>query len=98
MLCIKDESCLAVLGQEVVDFVCVVVTLPSTDPDDPRTDYVCVSDLFVHAGYRCQGVGRRLLEAAEFFAKVRGAEVMRVGLFPLSHPVVNYPTQSLAAG
>ncbi len=71
---------LALIEEEVVGFVCVMAAVLPADPDDPRTDYAYVSDLFVYAGYRRRGVARTLLEAAEAFAKARGAEVMRVGV------------------
>ncbi|MFQ3613337.1 MAG: GNAT family N-acetyltransferase [Cyanobacteriota bacterium] len=76
----QGQILLAMLGQAVVGFVCVMATVPPTDPDDPRGDSAYISDLFVEASYRRQGIGRRLLQEAEASAQSRGATLIRVGV------------------
>jgi ribosomal protein S18 acetylase RimI-like enzyme len=76
----QGQILLAILGQAVVGFVCVMAAIPPTDPDDPRGDSAYISDLFVEASCRRQGIGRRLLHGAEAFAKSRGATLIRVGV------------------
>ncbi|MEN9231619.1 MAG: GNAT family N-acetyltransferase [Thermostichus sp. DG02_5_bins_236] len=91
----QGQILLAMLGQAVVGFVCVMAAVPPTDPDDPRGDSAYISDLFVEASYRRQGIGHRLLQEAEASAQSRGG----TWVCALPHPVGETPElKNCAAG
>jgi ribosomal protein S18 acetylase RimI-like enzyme len=69
----------AQLGDDVVGFVSVQAAVPSTDLDEPPGSYAWISDLAVSGGYGRLGVGRKLLAAAEAFARQQGAVDVRIG-------------------
>jgi ribosomal protein S18 acetylase RimI-like enzyme len=71
---------LANVNGQVAGFVCVLAAMPPSEPDEPRQTYAYISDLFVHAGYRGKGIGRKLLQHAEEFARAGGAAVLQIGV------------------
>jgi ribosomal protein S18 acetylase RimI-like enzyme len=67
-------------GGAVVGFVAVLAREPFTELDDSPGAYALVTDLVVLASHRNQGIGRRLLERAEAFARAAGAQELRIGV------------------
>ena len=80
--CREVEGRLFVAEQDgiVVGFVCVLAREPFTDLDDPPGTYALVTDLIVLPPWRGRGIGRRLLESAEAFARNAGASEFRIGV------------------
>jgi GNAT superfamily N-acetyltransferase len=80
--CREAEGRLFVAEQDgtVVGFVCVLAREPFTDLDDPPGTYALVTDLIVLPPWRGRGIGRRLLESAEMFARNAGAREFRIGV------------------
>jgi ribosomal protein S18 acetylase RimI-like enzyme len=74
----QGKILVAEIDSEVVGFTCVWGRVPSEEPDDNPADYAYISDLLVRAGYRRRGVARRLMDAAEQYARGCGAGVLRV--------------------
>jgi aminoglycoside 6'-N-acetyltransferase I len=68
----------AVDGPTIAGFVCVVTDKRGA-PDDP-TRHAFVHDVFVAAEYRHRGIARRLMEAAETFAKANGLTEIRLAV------------------
>jgi ribosomal protein S18 acetylase RimI-like enzyme len=64
----------------VVGFVAVLAREPFTELDDPPGTYALVTDLVVLATHRGKGIGRRLLDRAEAYARDAGAAELRVGV------------------
>jgi len=64
----------------VVGFVTVLTRVTSDEIDGGDLEYGLVSDLIVSKNYRNNGVGRRLLETAESFARNRRVRWLRVGV------------------
>lgn len=64
----------------VVGFVAVVAHEPFTSLDDPPGTYALITDLAVLSSNRNQGIGRRLVEQAEIFARTAGATELRIGV------------------
>jgi len=68
----------AVEGDEVVGFLCVLARVPEQQVDETSRPHAMVGELYLAPEQRSQGTGRRLLEAGESFARARGAERLRV--------------------
>jgi len=65
-------------GAKVVGFVCVWARVPSEEPNDDPSEHAFVSDLIVESAHRHSGVGRKLMSAAEDYARARGARRIRL--------------------
>jgi GNAT superfamily N-acetyltransferase len=63
-----------------VGFATVLAREPFTELDDPPGHYALITDLVVLEPYRGRGIGRRLLERAEAYAKHAGATELRIGV------------------
>ena len=92
---IADEYCAQILGRcresdgrifvaeqdgTVVGFVAVFARETYKELDEPSGTYAFVSDLVVLSPYRGSGIGRKLLEQAEAFAREAGAPELRIGV------------------
>jgi len=64
----------------IVGCVAVLAHEPFTELDEPPGHYALATDLVVLPLHRNQGVGRRLLDHAETFARNAGAEELRIGV------------------
>src|SRR5919108_2158590 len=64
----------------VVGFVGVLAREQFTALDEPPGTYALITDLVVLERYRNRGIGRRLLERAEEYARVAGASELRIGV------------------
>jgi GNAT superfamily N-acetyltransferase len=84
MLARCDESGGKVIGAEVegrvVGFASIWGRLPPQTPDDDPRLHAWVSDLVVLASHRGRGIGRRLLEAAEAFARSLGVGYLGISV------------------
>lgn len=65
-------------GGRVIGYVCVLGAEPNEDSDEIDYTYGYVRDVAVTEACRGSGVGRRLLDAAEDFARKAGAEILRI--------------------
>lgn len=70
----------AEVGDEIVGFASILSKVTSEDLDDGGLEYGLVSDLVVARGFRNRGIGRKLLEASESFARERNVKWLRIGV------------------
>jgi len=70
---------LAEQGAEVAGFICLMAEV-GPDFDDSLEPYSYISDLIVRAAFRGQGIGPRLIEAAEALARTAGTKRLKVGV------------------
>lgn len=64
----------------VVGFVCVYGYCPQEELDESPEPYGFVSDLVVLPAYRDRGIGQRLLETAEAYARECGVAQLKIGV------------------
>jgi|JI10StandDraft_1071094.scaffolds.fasta_scaffold319501_3 ribosomal protein S18 acetylase RimI-like enzyme len=64
----------------IVGFVAVLGRVPPDAPDDEPIEHAYVSDLVVLPAHRRRGLGRRLLAAAEDFARSLGTKRLDIGV------------------
>ena len=64
-------------GGRVVGFMCVLGQVPEAQAGRSRT-HAMVGELYLDPGYRSQGIGKRLLVAAEAHARSCGSSRLRV--------------------
>ena len=70
----------AELNKEVAGFLTILAKVKSEEIEEGEIEYGLVSDLVVASKYRKRGVGRKLLEAAESYAKSNGVRWLRIGV------------------
>ena len=70
----------AEVDENVVGFVTILTRVQNDDIEGGDLEYGLVSDLVVANGYRGLGIGRRLFESAESFARANGVRWLRVGV------------------
>jgi len=75
----------AELSEAVVGFVTILAKVKSEEIEEGDIEYGLVSDVVVASKYRKQGIGRRLLEAAESYAKTKGVRWLRIGVLAENH-------------
>lgn len=76
----KGKVLVAEVDGEVAGYATVLTKVRSEDLEDGGIEYGLVSDLVVARKFRNQGLGRRLLEAAEAHARSCGVSWLRVGV------------------
>ncbi len=62
----------------VVGFLCILARVPEQQVDEKGRPHAMVGELYLAPEQRSQGMGRRLLEEGETFARDRGAQRLRV--------------------
>ncbi len=62
----------------VVGYTCVLARVRSDDVSDEPREYALVKDLVVLSNYRNRGIGRRLLDASEAYARDHGAACLQI--------------------
>lgn len=70
----------AEIDDEIVGFASILSKVTSEDLDDGGLEYGLVSDLVVAKNFRNRGIGRKLLEASESFARERNVKWLRIGV------------------
>jgi ribosomal protein S18 acetylase RimI-like enzyme len=80
---------LADVAGQTVGFVCVLPTVPHESLDEVPGSHALVSDLGVTPSVRGRGVGRALLEAAETYARSRGAAELRIAVLEGNRPAAH---------
>jgi len=75
----------AELNEAVVGFVTILAKVRSDEIEEGEIEYGLVSDVIVASKYRRQGIGRKLLEAAESYAKSNGVRWLRIGVLAENH-------------
>ena len=71
---------IAEVDGEVAGFVTILSKVTNEEPEEGDYEYGLVSDLMVVERFRKQGLGRKLLKAAESYARDRGVKWLRIGL------------------
>ena len=71
---------IAEVDGEVAGFVTILSKVRNEEPEEGDFEYGLVSDLMVAERFRKQGLGRRLLQAAESHARARGVKWLRIGV------------------
>lgn len=71
---------IAEVDHEVAGFVTILTKVTSTELEDGDVEYGLVSDLMVRKSFRARGLGRKLLEEAESFARANGVKWLRIGV------------------
>jgi GNAT superfamily N-acetyltransferase len=75
----------AELNEEVAGFATILATVKSEEIEEGEIEYGLVSDVVVASKYRKRGIGRKLLEAAESYAKSNGVRWLRIGVLAENH-------------
>lgn len=75
----------AELSEAVIGFVTILAKVRGEEIEEGDFEYGLVSDVFVTSKYRNQGIGRKLLEAAESYAKSKGVRWLRIGVLAENH-------------
>ena len=69
----------AEVDDNVAGYTLVLARVQGDGVEDGNIEYALVADLIVKSRYRGTGVGRKLLAAAETYAKTQGANWLRIG-------------------
>ena len=75
----------AEVDEAVAGFVTVLTKVKSEEIEEGEIEYGLVSDVIVASKYRKRGIGRKLLEAAESYAKSNGVKWLRIGVLAENH-------------
>ena len=70
----------AVLNEEVAGFATILAKVQSEEIEEGDTVYGLVSDLVVASKFRKQGIGRKLMDAVESYARSNEVRWLRVGV------------------
>jgi GNAT superfamily N-acetyltransferase len=85
--CVAYDGCILIadVGDRTAGFVCVAAAANGAAPDDPGP-FAWIYDIFVKPPYRRQRVASLLMEAAETFARSRGALTLRLAVQARNQP------------
>lgn len=75
----------AELNDEVAGYVTILTKVKSEDIEDGDYEYGLISDLVVVDKHRRQGVGKKLLDAAETYARAKDVNWLRIGALVDNH-------------
>ena len=70
---------------EVAGFATILARVMSDEIEDGDIEYGLVSDLVVASKFRKQGIGKKLLEAAETYARSNDVKWLRIGVLAENH-------------
>jgi ribosomal protein S18 acetylase RimI-like enzyme len=79
----------AELNEEVVGYATILAKVRSEEIEEGDIEYGLVTDVVVASKYRRQGIGRKLLEAAELYAKSNDVRWLRIGVLAKNHSADN---------
>lgn len=71
---------IAEIDGAVAGYATILPKVKSEELEDGDFEYALVSDLVVLDGFRGQGLGRKLLQAAELYARACKARYLRIGV------------------
>lgn len=71
---------LSEIDGEIAGYVTILGKVRSGNLDDGNLEYSCIDDLIVREQFRRYGVGMKLVEAAELFAKSKNARWLRLSV------------------
>ena len=71
---------LSEIDEEIAGYVTILAKVSSGQLDDGDLEYSLIDDLMVKEQFRRYGVGKKLVEAAELFAKSKNARWMRLSV------------------
>jgi GNAT superfamily N-acetyltransferase len=79
--CVRQNGKIFVaeIDRQVIGYTVVLARIVAEEIHEISYEYAYISDLLVLSTFRGRGVGRRLLEAAENFARDEGAGIIRIG-------------------
>ena len=85
--CIECDGKILVaeLNEEVVGFATVLARVSSGELADGDIEYGLVSDIVVASKHRNQGIGKKLLAAAEEYARSSDLQSLRIGVLADNH-------------
>jgi len=85
--CIECDGTVLVaeVDGEVAGFVTILTRVESEEIVEGEIEYGLVSDLVVASKFRRQGLGRKLLEAAESYARANEVRWLRIGVLAQNH-------------
>lgn len=85
--CIECDGTVLVaeMDSEVAGFVTILTRVESEEIVEGEIEYGLVSDLVVASKFRRQGLGRKLLEAAESYARANDVRWLRIGVLAQNH-------------
>ena len=75
----------AEVNNEVAGFATILAKVTSEEIEEGDYEYGLVSDLVVASKYRKQGIGRKLLAAAESYARSNKVKWLRIGVLAENH-------------
>ena len=80
--CIESDGkvLIAEVAGEVAGFATVLSKVSSEELEDGNVEYGLISDLVVLERFRAQGLGTKLLEEAESFARANDVNWLRIGV------------------
>lgn len=85
----QGKVLIAEIDGEVGGYTTIFTKVKSEELEDGDIEYGLVSDLVVMKKFRSQGLGRRLLEAAESYARTCDVKWLRIGLLAGNQPAQN---------
>lgn len=71
---------LSEIDGEIAGYVTILGKVSSGNLDDGNLEFSCIDDLIVREQFRRYGVGTKLVEAAELFAKSKNARWLRLSV------------------
>lgn len=75
----------AEVNEQVAGFATILAKVTSEEIEEGDYEYGLVSDLIVASKYRGQGIGRKLLVAAESYARDKEVRWLRIGVLAENH-------------
>jgi len=70
---------------EVAGFATILAYVTSDEIEAGDVEYGLISDLFVASKHRGQGIGKKLLKAAEIYARSKEVRWLRIGVLAKNH-------------